>query len=204
MYINGEFYSDEDEIEEIDDLHSFFETEVQKEYEIPELPKDPPDFQELYKEKNSNVEAMAPAEALSKIKDSLSNGTPICLTVSGTNMIPFLYDQDDRVIIAPVKRRLREGDIIFYVRAGSTPVLQRVVKIPEPKQYLVCGDAQTDLEKINRSQIIGLVTDVVKNNEYHSCSAFSWRAISRIWIWLRPMRPRLLRFISFYIRFRNK
>lgn len=143
----------------------------------------------------TGVVELSPELALPRIKTYLDLGTPVRLTVTGSSMMPFLHDRRDSVVLAPVKRRLKVGDIIFYLRDGNSPVLHRIIKVISPKEYLCCADAQNTTVEVSRSQVIAVVSDIERRGVYTSCASVSWQLRSRIWMGLMPLRPRLLRMI---------
>jgi len=147
---------------------------------------------------------LSPELALPRIRAHIDLGSPVRLTVTGNSMQPFLYDRRNSVILAPLKRKPRVGDIVFYTRSESIPVLHRIIEIPESGSIICCGDAQITPERISRDSIIAVVTDIENRGSYFSCGSVSWKLKSRVWMWLRPVRPRLLRAISAVRRFFNR
>lgn len=203
MFVSGNYGLDTDEEFEAGDPFARLNEEPEEPADLPNLPSDD-SIPQVYEKPASDNMILSVDEAMEQIIATLQAGNQIRLTVTGKTMLPFLRDQEDSVVLKPVKRKIRVGDIVFYLRTPTTPVLQRVVQIPAPKKYVVCADAQTTLERISRQQVIGLVSDIKKHNEYISTTAFFWQCISRIWIWLRPVRPELLRLILRIRRFANK
>ena len=203
MYVSGNYGIDSADELETPDPFARLSEEPEEPADLPTLPSND-SIPQVYEKPDSESEVLPVDDAMDRIISTLQSGNQIRLTVTGKTMLPFLRDQEDSVVLKPVKRRIRVGDLIFYLKTPGSPVLQRVVQVPAPRKYVVCADAQTTLERVSREQVIGLVSDIKKHNEYISTTAFFWQCISRIWIWLRPVRPELLRIILKIRKFANK
>ncbi len=188
MYTNPDNY----EVDSVDDTlnnrpaHSRFENEAP--VDVVRRPERDPEAAEKPIE-------LSPELALPRIRAYLDVGSSVLLTVTGSSMQPFLADRRDSVVLSPVKRKLKAGDIVFYLRSENMPILHRIVRVDSPKVFICCGDAQNTPELVRRDQILAVVSDIVYRGSYISCSSASWRFKSLLWMKLMPLRPRLLRLI---------
>ena len=135
---------------------------------------------------------MSPEQALPRITALLEAGLSCRLVVTGNSMLPFLRHKRDAVIISPLSEPARRGDILFYLRGGSTPILHRVCAVRADGVLLMCGDAQVALEPIHPDRVLARVTRIDKNGALSDPTAPLSRLIARLWIALRPLRPYIL------------
>ena len=135
---------------------------------------------------------MAPRDAIPQMTEILNSGGSFRLMVTGNSMLPFLRHRQDRVILAPVSRPIRRGDILFYLRGPEICILHRVHSIRADGSLLMCGDAQVALEPIQEGQVLARVTHVERNGKKISCEGLSWQLLCGIWRRLHVIRPYLL------------
>ena len=133
--------------------------------------------------------------AVPEMEKILAAGASCLLTVTGSSMVPFLHHGKDAVVLAkPGKEGLKPGQILFFRRGNRTYILHRLRRVEKDGSLLICGDAQTWMERIQRSQIIGVVVAVQRpDGRIVSCDSFSWRLRSALWYPTRPFRPLLFR-----------
>ena len=132
-----------------------------------------------------------PREALERMGPILASGGSFRLVVTGVSMLPLLRHGTDAVILSPLHREARNGDILFYLRGPENCVLHRVYRV-EADRLWMCGDAQLRWEPIRREQVLAVVSRIERGNRRWEADAFAWRMISRLWMLLRPLRPWLL------------
>lgn len=135
----------------------------------------------------------APREGVLQIRQILARGDSCRLRVTGTSMVPFLRSEKDAVILKPFDGRVRRGDLLFYSRPNGQYILHRIHKICPDGGFLLCGDNQTVLERVQREQIIAAVAAVERRDRQFAQSHFLWRALSGIWMGLFFLRPVLLK-----------
>ena len=128
-------------------------------------------------------------QALPRMQAILAGGGFFRLVITGTSMLPFLREQTDAVVLSPVPETIHRGDILFYLRTPEAGILHRVHRVCSQEQFLVCGDAQTGLERVHREQILAVVTRIQRGEKEVSCSCPSLRLKVAIWQLLRPVRP---------------
>ena len=138
---------------------------------------------------------MEGAKAVPQMERILASGASCRLTVTGSSMVPFLHHGRDGVILAPpTQDRLKPGRILFFRRNTGAYILHRLRRVERDGSFLICGDAQRWTERIRRSQVIGVVVAVQRENgRVVSCDGFFWRLCSALWYPTRPFRPQLFR-----------
>ncbi|MDE7112792.1 MAG: S24/S26 family peptidase, partial [Acetatifactor sp.] len=87
-------------------------------------------------------------------------------------------------------------DVVLYRRDGGILVLHRIWKRGRDGFYLV-GDNEHQIEgPLRRDQIKGILVGIVRKGRYFSVNNLLYRAASGLWLWLRPLRPKLARIVS--------
>ncbi len=80
-------------------------------------------------------------------------------------MLPTVNPETDKIILSPVNRPLKTGDICFYLREENKPVTHRIYKIKKHR-YCMMGDNQYWLEKdVPEENIIAVATKIIRNGE---------------------------------------
>ena len=91
-----------------------------------------------------------------RIEDVLASEGVYAATTWGTSMYPMLRSGRDTVILRPPQGRLRCYDVPLY-RVGEKYVLHRVIRVL-PEGYLIRGDNCLTTERVQESQVIGVLT----------------------------------------------
>ena len=106
-----------------------------------------------------------PMEELVKvIRLQLETAGMATLAVTGCSMLPMLRQGRDTVVLSPVSRRLKPGDIALYRRENGSYVLHRVIAVM-PDGYRFCGDNQAELEPVFQDQLIAVVTGYIRKGK---------------------------------------
>lgn len=144
-----------------------------------------------------------------EISDSIENliveGVTVPLCVSGSSMNPFLISRRDIVYLRKhTENDLKNGSIILFKRINGSLVLHRVKKCCTDGSMLLCGDAQTKCEKVEKSQIIACVSEIERKGKRKSSESFYWKMLVFIWELLTPIRPLFMRLWFKIRRIKNK
>ena len=132
------------------------------------------------------------AEALEKIRADLAAGRPCHLVVTGGSMVPFLRHKKSAVVLTSPSLPYRRGDILLYLRRADWCILHRVVRVLDDGTLVMCGDAQTVLERIRPDQVVAQVSHVRHGAKITDCGAWHLRAAVAVWMALRIVRRPLL------------
>lgn len=105
----------------------------------------------------------------SNAEELLKSGAEAAVLTKGTSMRPMLREHKDVVIIEPVKRELKVGDVPLYRRRPDEPlILHRILKIT-PEHYIIRGDNTYENEYVEPSQIVGVLKAFYRNGKYRNC-----------------------------------
>ncbi len=131
---------------------------------------------------------------LDTVCDLLREGqTSIPIPVTGGSMIPFLHS-GDTAYLDLLTREPKRGDIVLYTRKNGRYILHRIYKVNKDGTYVMVGDAQQELELLpGREQIHAIVTAARHKGKLMTPKSLRWLAYRYLWLWLRPVRYRLMR-----------
>ena len=117
----------------------------------------------------------------------------VAVPVSGGSMVPFLINGDTVYVDVP-DSPVKRGDIVLYTRTNGRYILHRVYRVRKDGSYIMVGDAQTELELLpGRDRIHARVTMVRHKGKLNRPGQLRWWAYRYLWLWLRPVRPVLMR-----------
>lgn len=123
-----------------------------------------------------------------------------CSTVHGYSMYPLLFDHKDSVYIEKAKE-FRKYDVVLFKRKSGQLVLHRIVGF-EGDTLLICGDNEFKIEKVNKEQVLGKMTEFSRKNKEYTVNNFWYKLYYRVWCFSFPTK-RVLRKIYTVIN-RNK
>ena len=124
------------------------------------------------------------------LRELLSQGKEVSLTITGSSMSPFLVHQRDQILIAPPDGSWKKGDMAFFVRANGQYVMHRICRVDKDGSCFFVGDAQQWVEgPIAPCQIFGKITSVKRKGKWIGPKDFWWQFFEKIWIRIIPFRP---------------
>lgn len=127
-------------------------------------------------------------EFVSVLKELVEEGHQVSLLISGSSMAPFLIHHRDTIYFKQPDRELKVGDMVFYQRRNGKYVMHRICRI-RPEGFYMIGDAQKEIEgPLQREQIFGLVTAVVRKGKLIRPGDFWWEFFARVWLRIIPLR----------------
>ena len=133
-------------------------------------------------EKNLRLEQLMPI-----IREQLDAGKSVRFAPRGISMLPMLRQGKDKVVLSPVKGKLKKYDLPLYQRDSGQYVLHRVVGVGDT--YTCIGDNQYALEHgIRQDQIIAVVTAFTRDDREIPVTDPAYRVYCRLWHWLRPVK----------------
>ena len=126
------------------------------------------------------------------IEEALESHGRILYTNVGTSMMPLLRERRDVMVIDRPTARLKKYDVPLYKKNGRY-VLHRIIKVRE-NDYVIVGDHCTTLEYgITDADIIGVLTEVIRDGKPVNLSGFTYKLYYHLWCDLFPIRVLILR-----------
>lgn len=133
------------------------------------------------------------AEFAESFESTIKDGGCVPLVVSGNSMTPFLKDGRDIVWLRACNEAdFKRGKILLFKRKDGALVLHRIRKVLPDNELLMNGDAQVWCEKINKTQVVAVVSDIECGGKRKSCNSLIYRIRNVIWHILKPVRPLIM------------
>lgn len=132
----------------------------------------------------------------------LRAGKTIEIAPIGTSMFPlFTTNSDLAVLAAADAKKLHRGDVVLYRRDSGMLVIHRIYRRKKDGFYMV-GDNQTKLEgPLRPEQIKAVMVSFCRKGHRISCKNPFYLILSRLWLFLRPIRPFISRPLGTAYRF---
>lgn len=139
------------------------------------------------------------------IKEILEKcGTYTGLT-KGTSMRPLLHQGKDNIIVVKPDGRLKKYDVALYTDKTGKYILHRVIEVHED-HYIITGDNLLMREYVTDDMVCGKLVGFFKNGKkYIDCENNKlYKAYSRIWVALRPIRPLYLKLFGYGVAIKRR
>ncbi|MDD4609674.1 MAG: S24 family peptidase [Bacteroidaceae bacterium] len=139
---------------------------------------------------------------MQSIKELIKEGHTVTLTVKGVSMTPFLINQRDSVVIAPLTTSsLNIGTIVLAKEKNRDRyLLHRIVK-QRKDGYQLRGDGNCyGTEEIATEDIVGYVKSATRNKVRVDYGTLKWRLLWYIWRYMLPIRRLLLAIYNHIIK----
>lgn len=117
----------------------------------------------------------------------LEKGNPVVTTTVGVSMEPLLRTRRDVVIIKPVDRPLRAGDLPLFIRPNGDYVLHRIIRCDGEFVY-TRGDNQLITEKVPKENVLGIAEEIIRKGKPIRCDSPAYMMYVKLWGFLFPLR----------------
>lgn len=130
---------------------------------------------------------------MTTLKQQLDASGVLVHTNKGTSMMPLLRENRDLMVIR--KRgagRFHKYDAVLFVRDNGDYVLHRILRV-NPDSYWIAGDNCVSGETVREEQVIGILTEIVRDGRTINVTDKGYRLFVRVWCALFPLRSFRLR-----------
>lgn len=150
------------------------------------------------------IRQVANEEYLPVLRELLEKGNTVSLNISGNSMAPFFVHGRDRVLLSPIQKKLKKGDMAIFQRQDGSFILHRICGVTKEEQYYFVGDGQIQVEgPILKEQIFGIVTAVCRKEKWIRPGDFRWEFFRVFWLRVIPWRPAIMSIYGRVIKRRN-
>ena len=104
-------------------------------------------------------------------------------------MYPLFVPERDEAILRPIEKAdFRRGQVLLFRGQGGLLTLHRLWKMTEEGCFFV-GDNQVKIEgPVLPEEVYGTLCGYVRKGKEHNVEEVPYRILSRIWLFLRPIR----------------
>ena len=136
-------------------------------------------------------------------KAQLEKNEVIAFVPGGNSMWPTLKHKGQSVIVKKKTERLNKFDVALYLRKNGAYVLHRVMEQTE-SGYVMCGDSQFALERVDEEQVFGVMVGFYRGKKYVECNDEKYvREVERWYKNPKRRKRKLKRFFN-YLSIRHK
>lgn len=131
---------------------------------------------------------------LGEIEEMLADGRTVMLKAKGGSMFPFIVGGRDSVLIRRPSgiNPLRTGQIVLAHLSDNRYVLHRIIRM-DGIQMVLMGDGNLrETESCRFSDIVGIVTKIIRKGRYVDSDARLERYKAKVWGKSLPIRRYLL------------
>lgn len=124
-----------------------------------------------------------------RFEDVLERDGSLTYANVGGSMLPLLRQGRDLFTVTKKgAARCRVGDVVLYRRPPDAYVLHRIVEV-RPEDYVLLGDNCVRREYgITDADILGVMTDFVRDGRAHSVTETAYRAYTAFILKTAPIR----------------
>ena len=129
---------------------------------------------------------------------------PVTICLDGSSMMPLIRRGKDPVIIAPLRRPVRIGDVVLLTTGAERYVVHRVWKI-RGDQIRTLGDNCVNPDPwITQDCVLGQAILYSRNNIKHRLDTPAARLWGRVWMAVFPLRKCCIRMRGILGRYYRK
>ena len=126
-------------------------------------------------------------------EEVLQSSGKLVYTNVGVSMMPLIREGRDILIIEKCDpSALKKYDAVLFrrnnVKGRGEYVLHRILKVLPDNKYYIVGDNCTGGETVNGSQILGILTGIVRNEKPYPLSGFRYKTYLFFRCTLYPVR----------------
>ena len=123
------------------------------------------------------------------IRDLISEGKTITLTVKGNSMNPFVVHLRDQMTLGPWKDEdLKKGTVALVKDIDGNYLIHRIIKRDNDKVVLLGDGNIVQTETATLDNVIGIMYSITRKGRTYTSRNLIWRAYSAIWMLLTPVR----------------
>jgi len=127
----------------------------------------------------------------STIEKELSEKGSYAACAVGESMRPMLRGAQDMVIIERAPEKIKKYDVILFKDKSGRYVLHRVIKC-KAEHYVTRGDNTYFVERVEKSDVLGILTRYKKNGKSHDVNSLSEKLYARRRVFFYPFRKAAL------------
>ncbi len=121
------------------------------------------------------------------IAEQLHLGNTVIVFTKGTSMQPLLIEGKSYVVLKPIERRLKVGDLPIVLRSDGKYVIHRVIAMTD-NGCITRGDNCVTRESVKNESILGIVTEIQRKDKTIKVTDKKYRLYVAIWNIIYPIR----------------
>lgn len=126
---------------------------------------------------------------MEEIRQLISEGHTVSITVKGNSMNPFLVHLRDQITLGGWSDKdIKKGVTALVQDIHGNYVFHRIIR-RKGDRLLLMGDGNIgQTETADMSGIIGIMHGITRKGREWTPKSLGWRLYSLLWMWLTPVR----------------
>ena len=126
---------------------------------------------------------------MEEIRQLISEGKTVTITVKGNSMNPFVVHLRDQMSLGPWKEdEIRKGTVALVRDTRGNHLIHRIIEV-YPDRVVLLGDGNVkQTETATKDNIIGIMHSITRKGRTYTPQSMIWRIYSAIWMFLTPVR----------------
>lgn len=126
---------------------------------------------------------------MEEIRNLISEGRTVSLTVKGNSMNPFMVSMRDQMTLGPWKDQdIRRGCVALVRDSKGNYLIHRIIERNDNTITLL-GDGNVGFtETATLDNIIGIMYSITRKGHEYTADSAVWRFYSWFWMLLTPVR----------------
>ena len=113
-------------------------------------------------------------------KNALLKNGVVAFVPKGNSMWPFIKNGKNTVVVKTLTLPINALDVILFERDNGDYVLHRVIKVEE-NSYITVGDNFPHPERIQKSQVLGVMDGFYTNEKYTQATDEKYKKKVKKW-----------------------
>ena len=129
------------------------------------------------------------ATMMEEIRQLVSEGKTVTLTVKGNSMNPFMVHLRDQMTLGPWKEEdLKKGTVALVRDVYGNYLIHRIINKDNHTVTLLGDGNVLQTETATKDNVIGIMYAIQRKGRIYTPKSLSWRIYSAIWMFLTPVR----------------
>ena len=126
---------------------------------------------------------------MEEIRQLVSEGKTVSITLKGNSMNPFMVHLRDRMTLGPWKKEdIHEGTVALVRDNRGNYLIHRIISYSETTVTLLGDGNIGTTETATYDNIIAIMYSITRKGHEWSADSLLWRTYSRLWMMLTPLR----------------
>lgn len=126
------------------------------------------------------------------------------IPLHGESMCPLVRMDKDFVVVAPLSRTVKKGDVVLFRRIDGAWVVHRVLMCKKDKAQTIGDGCLYPDVPISADDVVGLIIKIERGKFSLSIDNKFWRMLGILWIKLLPLRKIFLAGCGVLMSFRKR
>ena len=126
---------------------------------------------------------------MEEIRQLISQGKTVNITVKGNSMNPFMVHLRDQMTLGPWKEEdLKKGTVALVKDTYGNHLIHRIIRV-EKGTVTLLGDGNVfQTETATKDNVIGIMYSITRKGRTYTPKSSIWRIYSALWMLLTPVR----------------